>query len=125
MVSANAADEKRRGPSGLHHDEFIAKPINLQDLLTRIERLLKLEWIHAPEGGDERLAPALSRDEIGRLREFAQLGYVRGLNETLEEIGRDKPEIANQLSEMSALIRAFDLPRLQTVLEELENEPAS
>ena len=126
MVSANAADEKRRGPSGLHHDEFIAKPINLQDLLTRIERLLKLEWIHVPEGARESgpQGASLSRAEIVRLRELAQLGYVRGLNEALEEIGNSKPEIADQLLKMSALIRTFDLPRLQTVLEELENEPA-
>ena len=126
MVSANAGDEKRRGPSGLHHDEFIAKPINLQDLLSRLERLLKLEWIYAPEGAEAEgiQGTPLSRDQITRLRELAQLGYVRGLNEALEEIGRDNPEVAGQLSEMSALIRAFDLPRLQTVLEELEDAPS-
>ncbi len=127
MVSANAADEKRRGPSGLHHDEFIAKPINLQDLLSRLERLLKLEWIYVSEEdglGEAQRGSSLTPDQIARLRELTQLGYVRGLNEALEEIGRDNPDAAGQLSEMSALIRDFDLLRLQTVLEELEDAPA-
>jgi len=89
--------------------------------------LLKLEWIHAPDEIGERSGltdDGLSRAQIARLRELAQLGYVRGLNEALEEIGRDNPGVAGQLSEMSALIRAFDLPRLQTVLAELEDAPS-
>ncbi|RAI01962.1 hybrid sensor histidine kinase/response regulator [Acuticoccus sediminis] len=123
MVSAHASDrlaeEERAGLT----DEFIAKPINVEDLLVRLERQLGLTYTVAGAGlapGVAAPRPRLSRERIAELRRFAQIGWPRGLTETLAAIEEEDPDLSGTVAHLKGIVATFDMSRLDTVLTEME-----
>lgn len=96
MISADA-QERHRNLQGLDdHNAYLVKPINHQQLLETIGRLLSLTWLHKSPGEDSAevlaLMPptdlsALADHELAReLVTCAELGYKRGVQNKLDEM---------------------------------------
>ncbi len=125
IVSANA-HEYSPG-AGLHHDDFLIKPIELQSLLERMSSLLNLHWIHELEPPADSGAVAVpsgnpsgrSRHHLDDLYRLGRIGHVRGIEAKLRELELEDPVNEAFASQLRTLVCNFDLKRYMNVLEAL------
>jgi signal transduction histidine kinase/purine-cytosine permease-like protein/ActR/RegA family two-component response regulator len=89
IVSANAYDKGMENAAGITADDFIVKPVNVDELLDWIGRALGLTWVSAAPGGEAVRAPLVYPPpaHIGALAEQIRLGYMRGILKQLDDIG--------------------------------------
>lgn len=135
ILSGHALEAQTGAPDLRLHDGFIAKPLILDDLLSRIDGLLKLErhvpdaaaeddlahgaalLSHPPAAASARAAP-LSADDVRKLRELAQIGHLRGLRSALVAA----PLPAGLQERLSAALEMADFERVLDVLDEHADE---
>ena len=124
MVSASALEAHGAPLAQPFHDGYLMKPIDIPRLLETIRQLLKIEWQY---GSDEVPMP-LWRAETGSkpparhieaLIGLGQLGYVKGIQLKLDEIGTEHPEHADFVAQMRSLVDRFDLDRYMATLKTL------
>jgi signal transduction histidine kinase/DNA-binding response OmpR family regulator len=109
MVSAHAEDEADR-PEGLaFHDDFLTKPVNIEALLSRIERHLKLTWLL--ERPLSATAPALHAPaaDLDAVERHARIGHARGVEAALAAIETSDPAAAAFVAEGRRRLEAIDL----------------
>ena len=124
MLSANIGDGAMPA-SDLGHDDLLAKPFSLADLLDRLGRHLGLtfletaasEAVMASPQPAERLATFSSAD-ITELKSLAAIGYVRGLESKLAALAEANGDPAT-IAVLSAHLATFDLPRFTAILEDM------
>jgi len=90
MVSAHAGDVGKADGRITDHDDFLAKPVNIDQLLSRLERYLKLTWLHdchAPMAEQEAVVkPSAPDDVLDSLQAMIEIGHVRGAEQLLDQI---------------------------------------
>ncbi len=144
MVSANAHEAQGPGDGRAPHDAFVAKPIDIQALLDRVQALSGLEWIHAADPmpapptatptiasapSDTHAAPAppapsapappkSALRHIDDLRQLGRIGYIRGIEAKLREIEAEDDSALPFVERLRALVRAFDLKGYMRTLDE-------
>jgi signal transduction histidine kinase/CheY-like chemotaxis protein len=108
MVSANLRELKQPPQEAQYHDAMLAKPVQLDDLLARIETLLR----------PKRPAQicGLSENQLEELRRLAEIGYVRGLRARLDAMAREVPEAAPYVAHLSELVAGFRMEALSEAL---------
>jgi len=121
VVSANAyaADRKQAYAAGC--DDFIAKPLKLNQLLRKIRLHLSLDWILR---GDEvnpaetmANAPMMMppKDELAQLAQFARIGDLRGLTDRLQQLATNDfayLPFAIRLQNMAKEFRLADIKQM-------------
>ncbi|MHB9119039.1 MAG: hybrid sensor histidine kinase/response regulator [Burkholderiales bacterium] len=93
VISANAFEKGTENDVGLPTENFITKPVRVNELLDWIGRHLGLEWVTtAAPAPRPAAAPARLRypgaERLRALGEQIELGYVRGIHNQLDEIER-------------------------------------
>ena len=92
VVSANASELERPAGETHFHDDVMAKPISVADLLRKAGLLLRIDWLEDagvpknPGGPGGTLGAAHTQ----ALRELGAIGYVRGIHARLDAI-EDEP----------------------------------
>ena len=102
MLSASAIEEHRSAIALPFHDAFLMKPVDLDQLLATVSRLLSLD--PPPEGHAARGRGAVIEldrtalpepDDVDRLIHLCEIGFTRGLRDALHAIteadGRKRP----------------------------------
>jgi signal transduction histidine kinase/CheY-like chemotaxis protein len=122
MVSANAHEYSAGTPGHSQHDAFIMKPIDLDQLLDRMARLLSLEWIHAAEPAaseraEETRLPEVAKQHLDGLYQLGKIGHVRGIETKLQEMETEYPAAQAFAARLRELISAFDLRGYLRLLE--------
>ncbi|WP_233235345.1 ATP-binding protein [Bordetella sp. LUAb4] len=125
IVSANAysLDPKEAVEAGL--TDWMMKPVNLDDLLSKIGLHLKLEWVlqalppdpQAPNEASLRLV-ALEREDAESLLELGAMGYIKGIFARLDEIRARAPHTAPLIDHLALLAKDFRLTEYNTLLKE-------
>ncbi len=124
MVSASALEAHGAPLAQPFHDGYLMKPIDIPRLLETIRQLLKIEWQY----GSDEVAMPLWRAETGSkpparhieaLIGLGQLGYVKGIQLKLDEIGTEHPEHADFVAQMRSLVDRFDLDQYMATLKTL------
>ncbi|WP_198971929.1 hybrid sensor histidine kinase/response regulator [Xylophilus sp. ASV27] len=113
VVSANAFDKGLDNDAGIRPEDFFVKPVRHSELLDWLERRLDIAWHAEPPAA--ATAPAAPREALQRpdaaacaaLREVVELGYYRGILNTLDDIERRQPGCAAFVQELRALARQF------------------
>ncbi|MFO1110163.1 MAG: ATP-binding protein [Bradyrhizobium sp.] len=126
MVSASALEAHGTPLAQPYHDGYLMKPIDIPRLLETISQLLKLEWQYAAdEVPVAQWNPTTgSRPPVKHVEELiglGQLGYIKGIQTKLDEIGNDFPEHADFVAEMRTLIDRFDLDQYMATLKTLHS----
>jgi len=126
IISGHAAESPLPGPADMLRDAFIAKPYSLDDLVTRLADLLKLELVTRTEEAAEtsalpaRPAERLPLEFLDRMQPLAEIGHAHELNRNLDEFeARDTlrpPPV--QLARMRKLLEAYDMAGLVKFIEE-------
>jgi signal transduction histidine kinase/FixJ family two-component response regulator len=93
MLSGNAIEDHRSELVSRLHDEYLIKPVRLENLLDKLGTALKIKWEHqAPstEKADStkaiRKTPSRlpSNEDLEELISMAKIGYLNGVLEKLE-----------------------------------------
>ncbi|MFN7126324.1 MAG: ATP-binding protein [Allorhizobium sp.] len=123
MLSANVGDAP--APGGEGHDDAITKPVDITRLRDKLARFLGLDWIYADD--PRLLLPATLPDKpvspgaghIEELISLCDIGYVRGIEAKLVELGG----LGNNTAFVDAArahVQAFDLAGLRGFLTSFE-----
>ena len=121
IVSANAFDRGLENGLGIRPEDFILKPVRVDELLDWLGARLQLRWRLRPAGGQ---APATvvapvrlpSRASLELLQTQLQQGHVRGIREQLERMAGEEREGADFVTELRALAREFQLQAMSRLV---------
>jgi signal transduction histidine kinase/CheY-like chemotaxis protein/purine-cytosine permease-like protein len=124
MVSASALEAHGAPLAQPFHDGYLMKPIDIPRFLETIRQLLKIEWQY---DNDQIAAPRWrpetgSRPPVQHVEELiglGQIGYIRGIQVKLDEIGSQYPEHADFVLQMRSLVDRFDLDQYMATLKTL------
>ncbi|MBI5259116.1 MAG: response regulator [Burkholderiales bacterium] len=125
IVSANAYDKGLDNELGITPQDFLVKPVRMDELLRWLERRLALAWRHAaaepavPAVAGMASQDALRAPPVGALRELEELvrlGYVRGILKKLDAIAKAHPESAAYAERLRLMARRFELDAISTEL---------
>jgi signal transduction histidine kinase/CheY-like chemotaxis protein/purine-cytosine permease-like protein len=115
IVSANAFDKGMENQAGIRAADFIIKPVNVGELLDWIGQRLALEWIVQPRADGVRsempaqLLVFPPEAAMASLRELIRIGYVRGIQNKLDEIGALDPRYQHFTHTMRNFAARFQL----------------
>ncbi len=126
MVSASALEAHGLPLAQPFHDGYLMKPIDIPRLLETIRQLLKLDWTYAT---DQIVVPRWKPDtglrpppkHVEELIGLGQIGYIKGIQVKLDEIGSEYPEHAEFVSQMRSLVDRFDLDQYMATLKTLHS----
>ena len=119
MVSAHAYDLKYHGVSGTYHDDFIAKPVHLEELLSKMERHLRLRWID--DENEARSVDAITRPPdilLTPLIEAVSIGHVKGAMEELTRLESLDPSHSGFIRRARFLLQRFEFNELNTLISD-------
>ena len=124
IISANAFDRGLENDAGISNDDFIVKPLRVDELLDWIGRKLSLEWVSAesPVILPTRVVPKPAQlippgqEHLSALDELVGLGYVRGILNKLGEIERLDPAHGEFVRVLRDLARQFQFDAMKEIL---------
>ena len=98
MISADAEERHRNTQALSHHNTYLVKPVNHQQLLDKIGNLLSLEWIQRRTPSDMQpqaaaiaatdLTTLAGHELVRELMACAGMGYKRGVQNKLDEMAQ-------------------------------------
>jgi CheY-like chemotaxis protein len=121
IISANAFDQGNDNEAGMRAEDFITKPVRIDDLLTWIGQRLKLEWVSADVIADPASSPPLAEwlapppDALRALQAQIELGYPRGINGKLDDIAA-APAHQEFVEVMRRLAKQFQFDSMQEII---------
>jgi CheY-like chemotaxis protein len=124
IVSANAYDKALDNPAGIPPEDFIVKPVNVAELLERVGRRLRLEWLTqapAPAAATPQPMRSPPAERLEALRGQVAAGYVRGIRAELDAIAALGPDYDAFVAAMRGHAARFDLEAMSRFLEQGEH----
>jgi len=124
-VSGNAFDKGLENDVGISIEDFILKPVRVNELLDWLGSHLQLEWIHATPAALPAPEPAHALDgalpepeQLRALDELVSLGYFRGIVRKLDEIEAEDPAQAAFVNNLRGMARQFQLDAMTRVIRQ-------
>ena len=128
IVSGNAFDKGLDNDAGIVAEDFILKPVRIDELLDWLGVRLHLEWICAPaapaSAAPSPPAAGWAPPDAAQLRaldELVSLGYYRGIVRKLDEIESLDPTHAAFVNHLRTLARQFQLDAMARVIRQALN----
>jgi signal transduction histidine kinase/CheY-like chemotaxis protein len=128
VVSANAYQSDRRAASAAGCDDFLSKPIQIDELLRKLKLHLSLDWLHrgddtteiqpVPEPESPMIRPP--PDCLEELAAFARIGDLRGLQDRLEALVESDADYIPFAARLQSLSREFRLGDIKKTLSEVQ-----
>ncbi|HET8710895.1 MAG TPA: hypothetical protein VFM32_05950, partial [Spongiibacteraceae bacterium] len=122
VISANAFQSHRHEATEAGCDNFISKPIQIEELLRKIKLHLSLDWVYS---GQEVPINDVVTDApmqvpppqyLGELAEFARIGDLRGLADKLHALAAREPQYVAFVAQLQTLSREFRLADIKRIL---------
>ena len=124
MVSASAMEEYRSAIAAPFHDAFIMKPVDIDRLVETIASQLDLQPgadrpppSQAPDPVDITEIALPATPELRQLIRHCEIGYIRGLRETLAAVAAEGEAMRPFVDHMLRFVEAIDLRGLMAELE--------
>lgn len=121
-ADAYPADRMKAINSGCN--DFLAKPINISDLLAKIQLQLGLEWHYQndlnyakPYTEKETIKVIPSEVILKELDYFARIGDLQGLNRYLSGLGKERDASPEFYGQVEAFSKGFQLTELKKLLQ--------
>ncbi|MYM81195.1 response regulator [Duganella sp. FT50W] len=121
IVSANAFDKGMENPAAIRAEDFFVKPVNVNELLDWIGARLSLEWLTVDQPPPAAAPMTLifpPADSMAALRELIRVGYVRGIQNKLDEIGALDPRYQRFTQTMRDFAARFQLDAMADFVRE-------
>ncbi len=132
IVSGNAFDKGLDNDAGISADDFILKPVRVNELLDWLGERLRIEWLEA-----ETAAPAVEAlpapaghavpdaAQLRALDELVNLGYYRGIVRKLDDIEAQDASHAPFVAQLRGLARQFQLDAMTREIRQALTDTAS
>ena len=128
-ISAGAFDETRQQSLSAGCDDFLAKPFQIEALLTLLKRHLAIDWlyeehVHTQKAGMEPreipqdLWQQLAEDDFQGLRDKAIRGSVKEILRQLEAIERQDPDLRPLTQALRRMAKRFDVDLIVECLQQ-------
>jgi signal transduction histidine kinase/ActR/RegA family two-component response regulator len=128
IVSANVHELRMQRRNDLQHDTFLAKPIDIRQLLERLEDVLGIEWTYElplpiRRAMDSRELPQIAHGvDVDGIIALCRIGHASGVAARIDELERHQPEAAPAIATLRELIREFRLREIIDYLEALRDD---
>ncbi|MFO8046494.1 MAG: ATP-binding protein [Halomonas sp.] len=132
MVSADASGLQRFSRGEGPWSDYLTKPVDLVQLLDKLGRLLRLDWVHderVDNPAEPQLAVPLPRPLVlpqeallSALERLARIGHVAGVRAQLTRIQQEAPEAAPFVEHARLLAQQFQFANLLTLIRQLRTE---
>ncbi|MCB0131644.1 MAG: response regulator, partial [Caldilineaceae bacterium] len=125
-ISASVFDVTKEQCQAAGCDDYIAKPVNVDQLLAAIAEHMALDWVYkedalAASGDDEEAEGSptqpvvVSADMLAAIRDAAQIGDIDAIDALADELldaGEQNQEFAETIREMAQQFRLDEIERL-------------
>jgi len=133
ILSANAFDRALDNDVGIPPEDFIVKPLRVDELLDWLGRKLELEWVSADHPPSPPPAPPVppplippGESDLAALDELVGLGYLRGILNKLGEIERRDVRHGEFVRVLRELARGFQFDAMKEILRKMRDaDPAA
>jgi signal transduction histidine kinase/CheY-like chemotaxis protein/purine-cytosine permease-like protein len=127
IVSGNAFDKDLENDVGIKSDDFVLKPVRVNELLDWLGSRLALTWRESSPAPvlEPATAPAWvlpSQAALKALQELVGLGYFRGIVKKLDEIEAENAACAPFAQHLRGLARQFQLDAMTRVIKKALDE---
>lgn len=130
IVSANAYDKNLENAAGISSEDFIVKPVNVEELLNWLGNRLNLEWItntdvvgNLLQNPDTVSDPTKMRmppdNTLSELLALVNLGYIKGINAKLDEILLIDPSYLAFVELMRQFSSQFQIDIMKNFIQEI------
>ena len=123
IVSGNAFDQGLDNDAGISSDDFILKPVRLNELLDWLGSRLGLQWLESErrEPVATPLPPSIEwvlpePVHLRALDELIGLGYYRGIVRKLDEIEQQSASHAGFVAHLRGLAQQFQLEAMTRIV---------
>jgi signal transduction histidine kinase/purine-cytosine permease-like protein/ActR/RegA family two-component response regulator len=128
ILSANAFDKGLENDVGITPDNFIVKPLRVNELLEWLGQRLEIVWVTgdspastpAPTEPPPLIAP--DNQHLATLEEVINLGYLRGILNQLSEIERLDAQHGEFVRVLRDLARQFQFDAMKEILRKLAHD---
>ncbi len=130
IVSANAFDKNLENAANIPSEDFIVKPVNVQELLDWLGKRLSISWV---SDADAMLNKVVEKTQIAdqnmRLPSAEKLtallmhignGYIKGIHRELNAIEQQGEEYIPFVHRVRAHANNFETDAIKTLIEELQ-----
>jgi hypothetical protein len=127
IVSGNAFDKDLENDVGITPQDFVLKPVRVNELLDWLGARLALEWLEAPRDVAAPLVTAAhwvfpDEAQLRALDELISLGYFRGIVKKLDEIEGENAAHASFVAHLRGLARNFQLDAMSGLVRRALND---
>ncbi|MEQ1944459.1 ATP-binding protein [Mesorhizobium sp. VNQ89] len=126
MMSANIGDGVAKTNRDAGHNDAIAKPLNIKQLLEKIARHLGLEWTDEentpqPSPSEAGIVVAPGAEDLEELIRLGRIGHVRGIDRKLTELA-ESPGNEALVHTLRSHLDVYDFAGYAKVLESLSKD---
>lgn len=126
-TSASAFEDDRRRSQEAGCDDFISKPIDLEQLLDRLKEHLKLTWVYEqpvhverePDSADlvsvSQVAPPPEQAKI--IFELARRGHIKEIREQIDYLERMGEQYQSLVDKLRQLAKLYQVKQIRQLLE--------
>jgi signal transduction histidine kinase/CheY-like chemotaxis protein len=127
VVSANAFDKRLDNDVGLPSDDFLVKPVRMEELLDWLGQRLALCWTTRERTQQAPVVPAAPQTlpptaQLQALQEAVSLGHVRGIGRMLDAMAGANPGHAVFVARMRTLAGQFRYEVMNDLIGKAMNE---
>ncbi|HEY9827188.1 MAG TPA: ATP-binding protein [Stenomitos sp.] len=125
-ASVFETDKQRSLTSGA--DEFLPKPVQAENLLDSLERLLKIEWVYeSPDQSSNQESTITikcsdlnipNQADLALLYDLSRKGLIHNLDQELRRIEKNDPHLHSFVQELHPLVKSFQLKKVRTIIEQ-------
>jgi CheY-like chemotaxis protein len=130
VLSANAYPSDRLNAINAGCNDFLAKPIRVSELLSKLKLHLALDWLYQEqrqenESDRQSTHQQPSLEAIQELTGYVRIGDILGLNQYLAELIQHHPEYTHFSEQIMTLARQFRLVEIKKLLHGASEELSS
>jgi signal transduction histidine kinase/CheY-like chemotaxis protein len=126
VSSASVAEIDRQKSLEMGGDDFLAKPVEVEELLNLLAKNLQLTWKYdatesSPGTGNNEISTELilpPGEDLQILLELAQDGLLRELTKTADEIGRKSPDCQPFIQQLVQLAQQFKTEKIEELIQQ-------
>ncbi len=125
-VSASALETQRQVSLQAGCDDFLAKPIHIDELLERLQRHLRLEWLYeepsATDSGEQQVVETLPlvvppKEDLKTLLEFSEIGHITGIQQSLENMKKADTQCIPFVTKIEEFVENFQFKHIIEMIQ--------
>lgn len=120
VSSASVYELDRQQSLDAGGDDFLPKPVHVEELYQLVAKHLKLDWIYETGVTPDAVSQALvvpTALELAKLIEFAKKGQIKGIQQELETLAAIDDRYHPFVQQLQDLVKSFNIQQIRQFLQ--------